>query len=327
LKKDISHNTRIKRQTLYNNLKEFQEHEQFTITYERVNLDFFELYIDYFADVKNNVNATLQRNIGLVKSFCASTKKKKYHTNPEFAEFEFKFSTNRTVITLTKEERNRIYEYDFSDNIRLEQARDVFILGCYTGMRYSDLNNLKPENIVNDCIEFVSYKTTKPQIIPLTEVSRLIVNKYKSRNGFLPVISNQKLNDYIKEACEIIGIDTPTQRVKFKRKLRLQQTLPKYEFISSHTARRTFGTLYLNDGGSIHILKDIYAHSKIETTLQYIGWTRNDIKEDMRKVFSLETPKIENPMFDVARKLLVLNTDVNVIVQATGLSEAEIQKL
>ena len=92
-------------------------------------------------------------------------------------------------------EVKRMYAFDLNENKRLERVRDVFILGCLTGMRYSDYKRIKRENIINDVIRMREVKDkSKTLEIPLSSWAKEILEKY---NYYLPVISEQKFREYI----------------------------------------------------------------------------------------------------------------------------------
>ena len=95
-------------------------------------------------------------------------------------------------IYLTVTEIESIYELDLSNNSRLDKVRDLFIIGCFTGLRFSDLIQLRQENIINDgnLARIRTQKTGEIVVIPLNKHVKQILTKY---NGKIPdSISNQK---------------------------------------------------------------------------------------------------------------------------------------
>jgi integrase len=142
----------------------------------------------------------------------------------------------------------KLEKADFSMNTKLNNIRNIFFIQIYTALRYSDLKNLKPENfdLKENIIKINTTKTTKTHVLPITKELKKILKNYPDL--ILPVVSNQKYNVYLKEACKITGIDNPIQITNYYGKERKDQTKLKYELVTSHTARRTAITLALKKG-------------------------------------------------------------------------------
>jgi integrase len=134
----------------------------------------------------------------------------------------------------------------------LDQVRDVFCFCCFTGLRYSDVLNLKRSNIKGDTIEFTSIKTAESLIIDLNTYSQAILDKYKNfpfkDDKCLPVISNQKMNEYLKELGQAAKFKSPETIVYYKGAERIEDTFQKWQLMTTHMGRRTFVTnaLFLN---------------------------------------------------------------------------------
>ncbi len=169
---------------------------------------------------------------------------------------------------LTEDELKRIIEKKFSVE-RLERVRDLFIFACYTGLPYADIANLTQDNIVklfdgNDWIVKNRQKTDIKSLIPLLDIPKLILKKYKGLpNGkLLPVLSNQKTNAYLKEIGDVCGI---------KKNL------------TFHLARHTFATtITLSKGVPIESVSKMLGHTNIQTTQIYARITNEKISNDMQ---------------------------------------------
>jgi integrase len=122
-------------------------------------------------------------------------------------------------------------------------VRDVFCFSCLTGLRYSDLKQLKREYIKADEITLTVQKTKEILMIPVTPLAQEILNRYIDQYWPLPIISNQKINDYIKELCKVAGIVESVEIVHYRGNKREAVIFPKYELIVVHTGRKTFVTL------------------------------------------------------------------------------------
>ena len=167
---------------------------------------------------------------------------------------------------LTDDEIRRIMERDF-DIPRLEAVRDIFIFSCFCGLAYIDVAHLTRENIVTldnrKWIIINRQKTNVQSNIPLMEIPQMIITKYEgmTKDGrLLPVLSNQKINAYLKEIADLCGI---------KKRL------------SYHLARHTFATMSLSKGVPIESVSKMLGHTNIKTTQIYARITNKKIEQDM----------------------------------------------
>ena len=168
---------------------------------------------------------------------------------------------------------------------KLNQIRDMFLIQIYTCLRYSDLNNLKPENILMNegIIKIYQLKTADPTKIPISEKLKKILKNYA---GFkLPKYSNQKYNDYIKELCKLAGIDTKVEITKYYGKKRINETYEKWQLISSHTARRTNITISLKKGVLPEMVMQISGHKNRTAFQKYVKIAQTEAVNAMRKVW------------------------------------------
>ena len=174
-------------------------------------------------------------------------------------------------IYLTQKELKVIYEMQLTGIYqKLEKVRDLFIIACYTGLRFSDLIQVRPENIndVGTQIKVRTEKTSEIVIIPLHPLVKNIITKYK---GHLPsVISNQKMNEYLKEIGELAELNTSV-KIAITRGGKTENDISKkWELITTHTARRSFATnAFLMDVPTISIMK-ITGHRTEKSFMKYI---------------------------------------------------------
>lgn len=179
---------------------------------------------------------------------------------------------------LTDEEIQLIMKKEFPTQ-RLEQVRDVFIFSCFCGLAYIDVANLKEDNIVEldgkKWIMTKRQKTNIPSNILLLDIPLRIIDKYKGKTKggkLLPILSNQKMNSYLKEIADVCGI---------------KKTL------TYHVARHTFATMTLSKGVPIESVSKMLGHTNIKTTQIYARITNKKIEEDMTKLAEkLESFKI-----------------------------------
>jgi integrase len=260
------------RRTAMNHLKAYQTYSKRKITLEAITLDFYNKFTSYLISVANLSPNTIGAIIKNLKIFLNKMTETGINTNLAFQHKNFsKPSAPVDLIALTQEELDQLFYADLSRHTRLAKVRDLFVFGCVTGLRFSDIENLKPENFRPDTIDFITLKTRDRLSIPLVPYARAILARYE---GKLPeVMSNQKMNDYLKELCQLCGIDDPVQKVRYVGSARIESKAPKFEMVSTHTARRTFITLALERGTRPEIVMRITGHKDIKTMMKYVRLT------------------------------------------------------
>ncbi|MFO8068159.1 MAG: phage integrase SAM-like domain-containing protein [Bacteroidales bacterium] len=170
-------------------------------------------------------------------------------------------------IYLNEEELLKIYNLDLSEKKRLEKVRDLFIVGCWTGLRFGDLTSLTKDIIKEDKI-VENLKTGNVVPIPLHWMTKAILEKYEYN---LPVnITNQKFNEYIKEVCDAAEINKRIRKGITKGGKRKYETFFKHKLISAHTARRSFATNLYNSGFPYISIMALTGHKTLDSFLTYI---------------------------------------------------------
>jgi len=279
--KDKAKSTIKPYKTVIGHLKAFELKERYPISFETITLEFYYKYLTYLKKVGLSQN-TIAKHIQIIKAFMNEAVDLGLTSNMQFKNRKFTVSwVDSDAIYLTDKEIANIFKYDFSENKRLDQVRDLFIFGCYVGLRYSDYSNVKSENIITideeKFLKINTQKTGEQVIIPCNPIVLQIFNKYKSNPNQLPkALSNQKFNDYIKEVCKRVGL---TQ----KGRLLTEPEKELWECISSHTARRSFATnLYLEGYPPIEIMK-ITGHKTEKSFLKYIRVSKLDAAKRLSK--------------------------------------------
>lgn len=203
-------------------------------------------YVSYLRDTRGMRNSTIGKQMGFLKWFLKWSFKKGHTKNNAYDMFKPKLkSTPKKVIYLTWEELEQLRDYEIPPTKQyLERVRDVFLFLCFTGLRYSDVFNLRRSDVKENHIEITTVKTADSLIIELNNHSRAILDKYKDvafeHYKVLPVITNQKMNDYLKELAELAGIDEPVRETYYKGNERIDVVSPKYALLGTHAGRRTF---------------------------------------------------------------------------------------
>lgn len=272
--------------TALNYLLEFEEQTNYELRFETINLDFFEKITNYSFEIKKISNNYFSRIITVLKTFMTWSLDREYHNNLTYKKFRLK-ENEIEVIYLTMDELMKLYNYEFKSK-RLEHVRDTYCFGCFTGLRFSDIKQLRSSYIFEDHIKINIQKTKSiDHKIPLNKYSNELLEKYKDTiHEPLPVISSQKFNKYLKECCEIVGINTPTTITRYIGQNRIDKTVPKYKLITSHTARKTFVTNSLILGMNQMVVRNITGHKKEESFRRYVKIADDYKRKEMDKAWN-----------------------------------------
>ena len=238
--------------------------------------------------IKNDYcNRTIQKQIRILKSFLRWVSRHGYTINSGVLEFKLRLKViPRTVTFLKYKELMHFFHYEFpKEKEYLSKARDMFCFMAFTSLRYSDLAALKPVNLVDGCLDFCTEKTDDKLHIALNEHAQQIIEKYSWYKGdtIFPVPSNQKLNDYLKEAAKLAGLDREISQVYFKGNTRHEDTYKFWEQISCHDARRTFVCCSLALGIPASVVMSCTGHSDYESMKPYIEVADETQKMQMEK--------------------------------------------
>ena len=270
-----------------NHLTNFREGLTFEFFDERGLND----YVGYLRDVKEMRNTTIGKQLSFLKWFLRWAFKKGVHQNNAYDSYKPKLkSTQKKIIFLTWDELNRLREFKIPSNKQaLERVRDVFLFQCFTGLRYSDVFNLRRSDIKGDHIEVTTVKTSDSLIIELNNHSKAILDKYKDvafeDDKVLPVITNQKMNDYLKELAEMARIDEPVRQTYYRGNERIDEVTPKYALLGTHAGRRTFICNALALGIPPQIVMKWTGHSDYKAMKPYID-IADDIKANAMSKFN-----------------------------------------
>lgn len=249
----------------------FQKVTKSKLNFDDINLTFYEKYVAYYSNKGYKTNA-IGKQVKCLKTILAIGLDEDIHSNKAFQKKEFKtLKAQVDSIYLTNDELKLIQEIDLSGKPHFDQARDIFLCGCYTALRFSDYSRLKAEYIVirdgQYYIDMITQKTKQRVIIPVKPLVIDILNKY---NNQLPKSHEQKVNSYIKQIGEMCGIDSEVEvmtNVGSKVKISF---IPKYKLIMTHTARRTGATLLYSHGVRPYDIMKITGHKTEKTLLNYI---------------------------------------------------------
>jgi integrase len=234
-------------------------------TFDDINYAFCEDFIEWMSD-KDLCANTRGSHIKFVKAAMNEAFKNKLHKNEDFRTFR-KEMEQVDAVYLTNEEVTKIAELPLCGTHAL--ARDIFVIGCHTGMRFSDYSRLSMNDISDGVIHFITQKCKTPVDIPAHPRVLAILNKY---GGVLPNITSQRFNMYIKDVCKEAGINESILVRKSGQHLRCE----KWELVSSHTARRTGLTNMYKAGIPTYRCMMVSGHKTEQVFLTYLRITQEE---------------------------------------------------
>jgi hypothetical protein len=286
--KPISKNTLKTYITTFKHLSEFQTKQKNRIDFNTIDLDFYSDYTEFLMKGKktnpktgnlvpfNLSTNTIGKHIQIIKLIMNEATERGLNTNLSFKSKRFVTVREKSdSIYLNEKEIKEIELLDLSNDKRLERVRDLFLIGCYTGLRYSDYSILEPEQMKDGFIETTQIKTGEPVVIPIHHTVKRIIEKY---NGELPrSISNQKTNQYLKQfGKRTASLNTNVSITFTKGGVKVIENYRRYELLTSHTARRSFATNEYLAGTPTITIMAITGHKTEKAFLRYIKLTPNE---------------------------------------------------
>lgn len=262
-------------ETTFNHLKGFVKHHFKTDEYYLNDLNYafiteFEFYLKSVKSIGHNTTMKYLRNF---KKIVLLALKNEWIDRDPFARYKMSLKEVKKEY-LTKEELQSIYSKEFEME-RLEHVRDIFLFCCYTGLAYADVQKLSPDNISKGLdgeywIFIERTKTGSSSNVPLLPIALEMIQKYEKHpmvlntEHLLPVISNQKMNAYLKEMATLCKIN---------------------KHITFHMARHTFATtVTLSNGVSIETVSSMLGHKNLKTTQIYAKVVQEKVSQDMKKL-------------------------------------------
>lgn len=258
---------------LLEKIKKFQPDIKFTDW----NVQTLENFKESLA--QSMYNDAIKKNLSYLKSFIKWAKSKHYAVNEEYETYNPKLPTaQKQVRYLELDELEKIYNLNLEENEALDCTRDFFLFQCYTGLRYSDLKQLKMSNIYRDRHGkyFIRLLTEKDNDVINFQLAKRAVEIYKKYvvlnlddNLLFPVLSNQKYNEHLKELGKVAGLTGEWIDYEYRLQEKIEVRVPKCD-LSSHTARRTFIVTAMNEGVSTDLIMLITGHSDYNVMRPYI---------------------------------------------------------
>lgn len=267
-------------------LEEFEKARNYKLTFDTITDKFYTEFTDYCMTEKGHINNTYSRNVGLLKTFLFWALKNGHTYKADFINFKKKPKVITNQIALKMEDLENLLSIKL-DSKKLERVKDVFIFACVTGLRFGEMKfvSLKTIEGRNFILKEEKGSGKRTREIPLNNIALHILEKYDYQ---LPLITNQKHNDYIKDVFEAAGYTHTVTKTLTRGKEVIRKEMPYYKRISSHTARRTFITLMKKNKKSDKLIAKISGHRDMKTLNQYYQVTDEDVRDAVDDTFNLE---------------------------------------
>lgn len=271
------------------------------IRFQNIDLNFYRNFLFYCRNTELLSENSIGGHIKYIKMWCKIVDIEGLPINQQYRSSEFTAISGITKdIYLTNNEINILFNHDFSNNKRLENTRDNFIIGLHTGLRISDFLRLQKTDIQNNYINITTEKTNHTVVIPMHEQVKSILLKHGGE--FPPTISDPKFNLYIKEVCKIVGFkeliegakmitkkddktfcDDPDSKKNITRKK--FDSFPKHELVTSHICRRSFASNLYGKLDNMTIMA-ITGHKTEAQFLKYIKITPTENAEKLKNYWA-----------------------------------------
>jgi integrase len=283
-KNEVKSGTLVAYQIFKNQLVNFESFYGIKLTFDIIDLNFLDKFFDYSLNHVNLSNNTFHKRVIQLKSFLNWATERGYNKKLEYKKFKTKEIEN-TIIVLTRGELSTLYDLDLKSNTKLDHARDVFCFACFTGQRFSDIFNIRREDVNGNYWQLRTQKTNDFIKLPLNKFALAILEKHKESPKALPVITNQKSNELVKELCKFAGLDRKCRISTFKGGERIDEYLPLHELVTTHTARRTFITICIEKGMVHEAIMVMSGHTDYKTFKKYVNVTEEIVAFEMGRTW------------------------------------------
>lgn len=234
-------------------------------------------YFHFLGESEGLKNSTVKKQLEFLRRFLRWAFKHKYHTIDDFKYFSpcIRIAKNEPIC-LTEKELHQLQHFRVPvEKPSLFRVKDIFLFACYTGLRYSDIQNLRYANVTDGHIAVTPRKTGECIRIPLNNGSRAILKKYmcpdcKGADTIFPCPVLQKMNSHLKTLCRLAGITSEITLVSYHGENRIQETVSKCDNISTHAGRRTFISLAIANGVPPQVVLKMTGKKTIKSLQVYI---------------------------------------------------------
>ncbi len=280
--------------TVFNNLKLFAEEKKITLDYNDIDWKFREEFVEWMYSPPRKYSANNAAKVfEVIKQFMNEALRLEYHNNKRHQEngFGVKREKVQSKVRVTFEELRELINVDLSERPRWERTRDLFVVGCYTGLRFSDWHKISKDSIEEEdgekLLEILTEKTKQLVMIPILPELQIILEKY---DYILPSVSAQEFNRTIKKVAKLVLKEkTFTRTFNTAGQTKKEKSL-RCKWISSHCARRSFASNFYELGVEPSGLMQITGHSTEKQFFEYIDINK---RAEAKRFRIIVTKKLE----------------------------------
>lgn len=274
-------------------LKAFEEFRKEQITFNSLDLNFYEEFVDFltFDYIQKRRKAlivglkvnTIGKTIKQLRTFLRNRMRKKIIPIIDMDGWTI-LEEEVDAVYLSMEEICSVYNLDLSKYPHLEVYRNDFVLGCLTGLRFSDFSEVKRDDIRKDMLYKKQGKSDHWVVIPLRDEARkILVDRFNSN---INKLTNGEFNRHIKTIIQLAGI---SETIKFSYKKHGKDVVdvkPKYAWITSHTCRRSFCTNEFLAGTPVELIMKISGHKSVKDFYKYIRITPEEAGQKIKALWN-----------------------------------------
>ncbi len=275
--------------TIINKLKEYEKYARTKLDWHSFDMDFYYDFLEYYTGIQGFTNNGFGRVIKILKVVLNEASDQGYNVFAHYKHKNFRtLKEDVNNIYLNEGELQQIIDLDLSNDKKLDQIRDLFIVGCYTGLRFSDFSQIRREHVMGNVLVIKTQKTDDWVRIPLLDPVKNIIEKYKdhSANSLPKSVTNQTMNKYLKNIGELAELDEDILKIRNRGKQRIEEVFKKHELISTHTARRSFATNMYKRGIPTRVIMQITGHRTEKAFSSYIKISMEENAELMLKYYN-----------------------------------------
>ncbi|WP_151088049.1 site-specific integrase [Hymenobacter baengnokdamensis] len=266
--------------TAARHVREFAQATGYAVDFDTITPTFGDRYTTYLLHKVRLTDNTVAKQVLTLKRFLRWARERGYTDATGFDRLTWK-RQEPDIMTLTAAEVAALEQLVLPPGGYLANARALFLLGCYTGLRFSDLISIKPEHLRGQALRMTTQETRETVTVPLRPEALVLVEQLLA--GQVRAITNQKLNDYLKELGQLAGIDSPVEVIRFRGGVRESTTVAKWERLGCHTGRRTFVTLSLERGLRPETIMKVTGHRSWKSFQRYVNVTSDTVEREFRQ--------------------------------------------
>ncbi|MDB5269030.1 MAG: hypothetical protein JWP58_2070 [Hymenobacter sp.] len=253
---------------LRQNLRDYKTKKRIEWALETLTTTQIENFQDWLLTAKGFHNTTVERRIISLKKFLEFRAK---DTSVDYKalrpKYKVKEARNEIIVTLTKDELTQLEALPLPENGHLDRVRKLFILQCWTGLRFGDVIRLTQNHVHGDTVQIDIDKTQDYSSIPLFPAARKIL---ATDSGVDLALTNQVYNRSVKDLCAMLpSMQTTITKFYVSKADKKTVTKPKFNWITSHTARRTFISLAIESGIQQHFVMKWSNHVDVRSFRKY----------------------------------------------------------